>query len=103
MVDVFIVRPADGLGSDFLDGYEVERFVEIKGRTLGYVEASIQTPIAAGQREVTSAPWGAVKSLEDAQRLIEALRSELPNKNFVVERRAYPDADRVEWHSFHAR
>jgi|GEM_PF-3525202 len=35
MVDVFIVRPADGLGSDFLDGYEVERFVEIKGRTLG--------------------------------------------------------------------
>lgn len=98
MVEVFLVCPADRLWSDSLDGDAVDRFVETKGRVLGYNGASFLSTIEHGHIRLWPAPLYAVRTREDADRLIEELRSEFPNKNFVVEPRQYQDADQVVWH-----
>ena len=94
--DVFVVRPANT--GDYLRTDEVDQFAEVKGRTLGYTEASLHIPIGPNQVRHGNVPLGATKSEADAQRLVAALATELPQKQFVVEPRRYVEAEKIIWH-----
>lgn len=97
-MDVLVVVPVDPMGADFFDRTIMDRFVDAKSRTLGYIEASINTPIGPRRLMSSRAPLGAVASEEDASRLIAALATEFPGVNFRVETRQYPDAQDIVWH-----
>jgi hypothetical protein len=97
-LELFVVTTVDTIGDDYLDRAAVDRFVNVKGKTVGYVEASINTPAGPHRYMSASAPLGLVATRDDAERLLEALLAEFPGINFRVDTRQYPDNVDVVWH-----
>ena len=92
MITVLIVTDDD------LTENEVARFKDVKERVLGYGEGEIHSPTPQSTH-LDRTPLGAVKIEDDAERLIAALRHEFENRKFVIERRDYPSATRIEFYS----
>lgn len=97
MVVLYVVRPLDERGNDYLDRDAVRRFIRLKEDVLGYSEASLRVPFGS-EIKIQAAPFCAVKTEDDANRLLEAVTNAFPGKQFVIERKEFADANDIVWH-----
>ena len=90
---IYRLRPKDNLNRERID-----RLMDVKRKTLGYQGASIRHSSGIS-RSLESAGYSAVKTQEDANKLIDALCSDgFPKDFFAIEWEEYPETVDILWH-----
>jgi hypothetical protein len=97
-MDVLVVVPTGPEEVVPLDRSTVDRFKDIKGRVLGYAEVDFRVPTGPTSLSLQWAPLGAVRTQEDANRLIETLSTDLPGVNFGIQTFQYSNDRDIVWY-----
>jgi hypothetical protein len=97
MVTLFVVKAVTSPGHGLTDEIWGDRISHMAVRVLGHYGANLQQRLTTSLLRSSPAPQGAVRSLDDAKRLLRALEEAYPGVRFIIEKQQLTDVCAVKW------